>query len=114
MSRFCSFHEARSMPSEAFRTNLGEWENKPTIQNRVIAYMLQIGSVLLLREIYRPLGLPRYTVNRVLGRLHAKGVLIRYKIPVEFHRPDRSTKSILPGAATRRCFLYGFAQEHST
>lgn len=99
------------MPGEAIRNNLGEWQNPPIIQDQVIAYMESLGAPALLREIYRPLGLPRYTVNRVLGRLHSKGVLTRYKIPVETHRFDCRAGALLPEGATRLCFLYGFADE---
>jgi hypothetical protein len=101
----------KPMPSEAIRNNLGDWQNPPLVQDKVIAYMESIGAPMLLREIYYPLGLSKVAVNRVLGRLHAKGVLTRYKIPVLRHRPDRWTKSILPSAATRLCFLYSFADK---
>ena len=76
------------MPSEVRRSNLGDWQNPPVIQDQVIAYMESIAAPMLLREIYHPLRLPKEIVNRVLGRLHAKGVLTRYKIPVQRHRPD--------------------------
>lgn len=99
------------MSGEAMRTNLGDWENPPIVQDQVIAYMESLGCPALLREIYRPLGLPRYTVNRVLGRLHSKGVVTRYKIPVQRHRYDRRARALLPAGATRQCFLYSFAGE---
>lgn len=99
------------MTAATMRTNLGDWENPPVIQDQVIAYMEQMGGAMLLRDIYRPLGLPRYTVNRVLGRLHSKGVLLRYKIQVRLHRLDRRLGVALPDGATRKCFLYSFADE---
>lgn len=96
--------------------NLGEWRNRLTVQDQVIAYMDSIGSPLLLREVYRPLGLPREHVNRVLARLHAKDVLTRWKIPVAMPRPGRRNQEADRGGATRRCFLYefasGFAHKH--
>ena len=97
------------MASEAMRTNLGEWENPPVIQDQVIAYMQSIAAPMLLREIYHPLRLPKEIVNRVLGRLHAKGVLTRYKIPVRCYRYDRRAQSIQTEGAVRQCFLYSFA-----
>jgi len=93
------------------RTNLGDWENPPVIQDQVIAYMEQMGGAMILSDIYRPLGLPRYTVNRVLGRLHSKGVLSRYKIPVRLRQYDRCQGGALPDGATRQCYLYSFADE---
>lgn len=98
------------MAGDVMRNNLGKWQNPPVIQDQVIAYMESIAAPMLLREIYHPLRLPKEIVNRVLGRLHAKGVLTRYKIPVQGHRPDRLNNSIMPGAATRLCFLYSFAE----
>jgi len=91
------------------RTNLGDWENPPVIQDQVLAYMEQIGGAMLLSDIYRPLGLPRYTVNRVLGRLHSKGILSRYKVPVRLHRYDSRRRKPLPDGAIRQCYIYSLA-----
>lgn len=99
------------MPDNQLRTNLGEWQNLPVVQDQVIAYLESMRQPLLLREIYRPLGLPRYTVNRVLARLHTKGFLTRYKIPVQQHRPDSQSRSIVPEAATRQCYLYSLTED---
>jgi len=99
------------MPAGGMWNNLGDWQNPPIIQDQVIAYMESFGAAMLLREIYRPLQLPRTTVNRVLGRLHAKGVVTRYKIPVSCHRYDRRAQSIQPDGAIRQCYLYSFADE---
>lgn len=93
------------------RTNLGEWENPPFIQDQVIAYMQSLGASFILRDIYRPLRLPRYTVSRVLCRLHSKGILARYKVPVRLHRYDTKAKVLDPSGATRQCYLYRFADE---
>jgi hypothetical protein len=60
------------MPTPPMRNNLGDWQNPPDVQDQVIAYMDEIGAPMLLREIYHPLRLPKVSVNRVLGRLHAK------------------------------------------
>lgn len=99
------------MTAATMRTNLGDWENPPVIQDQVIAYMEQIGGAMILRDIYRPLGLPRYTVNRVLGRLHSKGILSRYKIPVPVRSSyDPCREEASPNPATRLCFLYSFAE----
>lgn len=99
------------MAADTIRNNLGAWANEPVVQDQVIAYMEQLGAPALLREIYRPLGLPRYTVNRVLGRLHAKGVVTRWKISAQTHRVDPKTRTVTPGGAVRECFLYEFAED---
>lgn len=98
------------MQGRLISENLGDWRHAPVVQDAVIAYMEQLDCPALLREIYVPLGLPRQVVNRVLGRLHAKGLLTRYKIPIETHRPDRWSRTSKPRGAVRRCFLYSFAE----
>ena len=102
------------MPTDTIRNNLGEWANEPIVQDQVLAYMEQIGAPMLLREIYYPLHLPKVAVNRVLGRLHAKGVLTRHKIPVRRHRPGGRAEPAPHDAATRQCYLYGFAEGYDT
>ena len=98
------------MTAPPLRNNLGDWQNSPDIQDQVIAYMDEIGAPMLLREIYHPLRLPKVSVNRVLGRLHAKGILTRYKIPVQLHRPGRRFEAAPRDAASRNCFLYSFTE----
>lgn len=102
------------MTAATMRSNLGDWENPPVIQDQVLAYMEQVGGAVILSDIYRPLGLPRYTVNRVLGRLHSKGIVSRYKIPVRVRRYDCRRKVELPGGATRQCYLYRFTEGADT
>jgi len=99
------------MQSNALRSNLGDWENPPLIQDQVIAYAESLGSSFILRDVYRPLRLPRYTVSRVLCRLHSKGVLDRRKVPVQLHRYDTKAGALDPSGATRQCYLYSFADE---
>ncbi|MES2493697.1 MAG: hypothetical protein V4579_10510 [Pseudomonadota bacterium] len=98
------------MPSNAMRSNLGDWENSPVIQDQVIAYADSLRSSFTLRDVYRPLRLPRYTVSRVLCRLHTKGILTRYKIPLPLHRYDTKAGTIDPAGATRQCYLYQFTE----
>lgn len=102
------------MTIDPLRNNLGDWQNAPVVQDQVIAYMEQIGAPMLLREIYRPLQLPKVSVNRVLGRLHAKGILTRWKIPVRCHRPARLGQPAPQDAATMRCYLYAFVEAPSS
>ncbi len=101
------------MPSNAMRNNLEKWQNAPLIQDQVIAYAESLGSSFILRDVYKPLCLPRYTVSRVLCRLHSKGVLNRYKIPVRLHRYDTKARVLNPAGATRQCYLYSFADEEA-
>ncbi|GGD58638.1 hypothetical protein GCM10010990_04900 [Croceicoccus mobilis] len=89
--------------------NLGAWQNAPVIQDEVISYIDKLGGSFILRDVYRPLGLPRRTVNRVLLRLHAKGVLTRRKVPIELPCPARRPGSASPHTARRMCYLYSYA-----
>ena len=98
------------MQIEAIPNRFNEWANEPVIQDQVIAYMEEIGAPMLLRDIYHPLRLPKVSVNRVLGRLHAKGIVSRYKIPVVGHRPGRRAETAPRDGATRHCYLYGFVE----
>ena len=102
------------MTTSPMHNNLDGWLNSPDVQDQVIAYMDEIGAPMLLREIYHPLRLPKVSVNRVLGRLHAKGILVRYQIPVQFHQPGRRSETAPRGAATRQCYLYSFSEGFST
>ena len=89
--------------------NLGAWQNAPVVQNEVISYIDSLGGSFILRDVYRPLGLPRRTVNRVLLRLHAKGVLTRRKVPVELPCPTRGAGGPREKTVRRMCYLYSYA-----
>lgn len=91
--------------------NLGDHVPEPIIQDRVIAYIENLACSFLLRDIYRPLALPRTHVNRVLGRLHSKGILTRWPIVVGSHRFDRKSGVLHSNGATRKCYLYTLADD---
>lgn len=63
--------------------NLEGHINPPVVQDAVLAYIDALGAPFLIGEVWRPLGLPRTAVNRVLDRLMKKGFVTRHKIPVE-------------------------------
>ncbi len=95
------------MSERLIHENLGEWLNPPDVQDAVISYMVDLGAPALLREIYRPLALPKASVNRVLQRLHNRGIARRWKIPVDplLQGAGRG------GAARRKCYLYQLIEE---
>jgi len=68
--------------------NLGEYLNEPTVKNAVIDVLKRAEQSLLLREIAMDSELPISSVNRVLGRLHRRGLVTRYKLSVQGH-PQR-------------------------
>lgn len=61
--------------------------NEPTVQNAVLAYARQLNAPFTLGEIWRPLHLPRTAVNRVLDRLHGKGVVRRWQVMLSSKSP---------------------------
>lgn len=99
------------MPKRRTFENLGEWLNPPDVQDAVIAYMDQLAAPPLLRELYRPLALPRTSVNRVLQRLHNKGIVRRWKIPAVTHMPKRNEPGARLGQSVRKCFLYQLSSQ---
>lgn len=94
------------MPHRPTFENLGGWLNPPEVQDAVIAYMDELAAPALLRELYQPLALPRTSVNRVLQRLHNKGIVRRWKVPAVTHLPGRHAPGVRPGQGVRECFLY--------
>ncbi|MBS3928546.1 MAG: hypothetical protein KGZ65_09360 [Sphingomonadales bacterium] len=94
------------MPKLPTFENLGEWLNPPDVQDAVIAYMDQLAAPALLRELYRPLGLRRTSVNRVLQRLHNKGIVRRWKIPADTRLPVKHAQGRRLGEGMRKCYLY--------
>lgn len=94
------------MPKRPTFENLGKWLNPPEVQDRVIAYMDELGGPALLRELYLPLALPRSSVNRVLQRLHNKGIVMRWKIPRANHSGSALKIEETMGAVSRSCYLY--------
>lgn len=86
--------------------NLGKWLNPPEVQDRVIAYMDDLGGPALLRELYLPLALPISSVNRVLQRLHNKGIVMRWKIPAATQRTNKRATGAATAGPLRQCFLY--------
>jgi GNAT superfamily N-acetyltransferase len=79
---------------------------EPTVKNAVLAYVRQRDCALLLREIYRPLGLPRFQVQRVLDRARAAGVVTRFPVLARVGRPSRTSLRYIEGGAQRQMFLY--------
>lgn len=66
---------------------LAGYINPPVMQDAVIAYARQLDAPFTIGEIYRPLGLSRMVVQRVLRRLVKRGVMTRRSIhePRPYH-----------------------------
>ena len=91
--------------------NFGPWLNAPTVQDAVVATLFSADQPLLLREVAIETRMPISSVNRVLGRLLRKGLVSRYKIPVQGHPSRYGHKPCLLCTATRMLFAYSWAEE---
>lgn len=95
------------MPPKA--ANLGKWLNEPFVQDAVIAVMMQRNPPMLLREVAQACDLPIRAANRVLIRLHRKGVVDRHKLPMQRHAYCHRRKACIAGGARRMLYVYSWA-----
>ena len=84
--------------------NLAGWLNEPYVKNAVIAVLERSGQPMLMREVADASGYRVRSVNRVLLRLHKKGLATRYKLPIQRHAYCRKSKRCVPYGATRMLF----------
>lgn len=89
--------------------NLGDWLNEPYIQEPVIATLKAAPYPMTLREISEAAHVHLRPANRVLCRLHRKGLVERYKLPLQRHAFCRKTWKVLPNQARRLLFVYSWA-----
>lgn len=98
----------RSRPDRA--VNFGEWLNEPYVQDVVIKMLVEAEDCpLVLRDFVCTGGLPIASANRVLLRLHDKGLVTRQKLAMQRHIYCHKTKACLPYAARRMVFAYLWA-----
>lgn len=89
--------------------NLGKWLNEPFVQNAVISVLMQRNPPMLLSEVAQACDLPIRAANRVLIRLHRKGFVDRYKLPMQRHAYCHRRKVCVAGGARRLLFVYSWA-----
>lgn len=81
----------------------------PVVKDAVLGYMRQLGAPVLQRDLWRPLGLPRTAVNRVLDRALKAGLVTRRPIMVDCVMHARARFS--GGTAIRRqMYLYSLVE----
>lgn len=87
--------------------NLNGWLNEPYVKNAVIAVLRRTEQSILLREVAAEADVPISSANRVLGRLHKRGMVTRYKLPMlsPMHCRPKVTPW-LPFKATRMLYVY--------
>ena len=84
---------------------LGEHVNTDnSVRSAVRDYIDQLGAPFTIGEIWRPLGIRRENVNRELARMLKKGLLTRYKVPVQGRNPGTGLLE------TRQVYLYSLAK----
>jgi predicted transcriptional regulator len=88
--------------------NLGEWRNEPYMQEPVIAALKRADFPMTLREIADAAAVPLRPANRVLCRLHKKGLVDRRKLAMQRHAFCRKTWKIVPYAARRMLYVYSW------
>jgi hypothetical protein len=87
----------------------GVWLNEPYVQDSVIRALKEAGHPLPLRDLASAAGVYLGQANRVVWRLHKKGLVARYKLPLRRHAFCRKRWECLPGEATRMLYVYSWA-----
>ena len=88
--------------------NFGQWINEPRVQDAVISVLERAEQPILLREVAAEAQVPISSANRVLGRLHGRGFVTRYKLPVQGHPRRYGHKPCILCRAQRRLFVYSW------
>ena len=92
------------MPYSA--ANLAPWLNEPIVQDAVVDVLRRGSCPLLMSEVAMACDLPIRAANRALLRLHRKGLVNRYKLPMQRHAYCHRRKACVPGGATRMLYAY--------
>ena len=94
-----------SRPDRA--VNLGEWLNEPYVQDVVIKMLVEAEDCpLVLRDFVCTGGIPIASASRVLLRLHDRGFVTRYKLPVDRHIYCHKHKACIAWGARRWVWAY--------
>lgn len=96
------------MPYSA--ANLAEWLNDPYIQDVVVGMLVDAEYPLVLRDFVTTGGLPIASANRVLMRLHGRGLVTRQRLWM--HRPIycRKRRACIADGARRLVYAYAWAE----
>ena len=86
--------------------NLAGWRNEPVVQAVVVRMLTEAEFPLVLRDFVATGGLRVASANRVLLRLHDRGWVSRYKLPMQRHYYCQKRKACVPGAAVRWVWAY--------
>lgn len=89
--------------------NLRGWLNDPYVKDAVVAVLAAADQPLLMREVAEACDIPVRCANRVLLRLHKRGEVSRYRLPIQRPAYCHKRKAVVPGGATRMLFVYSSA-----
>ena len=78
----------------------------PVVQDVVVKMLVEADYPLVLRDIVCTGGIPIASANRVLMRLHDRGLVDRYKLPMHRHIYSRKLGACIAGGAVRAVFAY--------
>ena len=92
------------MPNRS--ANLSGWLNEPYVQDVVVRMLVEAEYALVLRDFVCTGGVPIASANRVLGRLHGRGLVSRCKLPMHRHIYSRKLGACIPGGAVRLVYAY--------
>ena len=92
------------MPNRS--ANLSGWLNEPYVQDVVVRMLVEAEYALVLRDFVCTGGLPIASANRVLLRLHDRGLVSRFKLPMHRHIYCHKRKACIAGGAIRAVFAY--------
>ena len=93
-------------PRHVRARNLTGWLNEPVVQAVVVRMLTEAETPLVLRDFVATGGLRIASANRVLLRLHERGLVTRYKLPMQRHYYCHKRKACVPGGAVRWVFAY--------
>lgn len=99
-------HAAQSKSPPDYTANLAGFLNEPVIQAVVVRMLTEADYPLVLRDFVSTGGLRVTSANRVLLRLHDRGLVSRYKLPMRRHYYCHKRKACVPGATVRWVFAY--------
>lgn len=95
------------MPHSA--KNLRGWLNEPVVQDAVVHALTKVEYPLTLSEVAVACDVSIAAANSALLRLHKKGFVRRYRLPMQRHAYCHRRKACVPGGATRLLYVYAWA-----
>ena len=94
------------MPHSA--VSLSAWLNEPFVQDAVIKSLTTVDYPLTLSEVAVACRVSIAAANSALLRLHKRGLVTRYRLPMQRHAYCHKRGQCIPGGATRMLYVYSW------